>query len=563
MLIKTIVKREKKHCASGLPDSMHPVLRRVIQQRDCGYTEYRLQDLLRPSQLKNIDLTVEKLIEYRETQKRILIVGDYDCDGATATSVAVIGLEALGFKKVDFLIPNRFKSGYGLSVDIVKQALQLARPPEVLITVDNGISSIDGVDFAIENGLEVIITDHHLPGSQLPKTETIINPQLEGDLFQSKAIAGVGVMFYCLLALRQKMKESGYFQIDEVPNFMHLLDLVALGTIADCVPLDKNNRILISHGLQRIRAGKMRPGIRALLDNPLQVESLTCTDIAFRVAPKLNAVGRMDDMTVGIKCLLSKTDIDAQRIALILKNHNEERRNQQSLIQNSAMKKLQRVNRRGIVLYDPDWHQGIIGIVASKIKEAHYKPCIIFAEDKNGLLKGSGRSIDGIHLRDILAKIAEKSAILEKFGGHSMAAGLSLHKKDLLKFTDLFEQELAVFSDDVFVATLFSDGSLSQEELSLKTAEALQHYGIWGQGYEEPLFEQKMTVLKKSLIKGVHIKCVLRVDGCLVVNAMWFSQSEKVYCDLNIDQEYRFTYKLSVNQYLGEKNLTLLIDYCV
>lgn len=560
MLRKTVIRRQDQS-AQVKNRKLHPVLGRVIGNRSCQYTEYRLEDLLRPQTLKNIEITTDALIQYKKEQKRILIIGDYDCDGATACTVAVKGLRALGFQNVDYLIPNRFKTGYGMSVNIVKLALERKQKPEVLITVDNGISSIDGVDYALSKGLEVIITDHHLPGEQLPNIPTIINPQLPEDQFESKAIAGVGVIFYVLLALRQKMREQREFT-GPAPNFMQFLDLVALGTIADCVPFDKNNRILISHGLKKIREGKVSIGIEALLNGEKNnLTEITTTDIAFKVAPKLNAVGRMDDMTIGVRCLLSESKDEAVQLANTLKNHNVTRKQKQHEIQADALRKMAKSDKHGIVLYDKAWHQGIIGIVASKIKEEKYRPCIIFAEDDKGYIKGSGRSIEGINLRDTLAKIAEKNDILKKFGGHSMAAGMSILKKDLDAFSAMFDAEVKGFDQSLFIPVLHSDGDLRKEDLNTETAKAINAYGIWGQGYEEPIFEKKMRVINKRLIKEKHIKLILDCEGQMKVNAMRFFCSEKDYNHVEVGQEYQIYFKLNVSEYLGEEQLSIFIEY--
>ncbi|MEC8882874.1 MAG: single-stranded-DNA-specific exonuclease RecJ [Pseudomonadota bacterium] len=560
MLRKTVIRHEG-HKKKIKNRDLHPVLDRVIGNRNCQYIEYELEDLLRPQALKNIEITTDELIRYRREQKNILIIGDYDCDGATASTVAIKGLRALGFTNVDYLIPNRFKSGYGLSLNIVKQALERKDKPEVLITVDNGITSIEGVDYAISKGLKVIITDHHLPGNHLPNTPTIINPQLPGDQFQSKATAGVGVIFYVLLALRQKMREQGMFE-KAAPNFMQFLDLVALGTIADCVPFDKNNRILISHGLRKIREGRMSIGLEALLsDEKSKLADITTTDIAFKVAPKLNAVGRMDDMTVGVRCLLSESEGEAEELANILKNHNTTRKLKQNEIQTDALRKMAKSDKHGIVLYDKSWHQGIIGIVASKIKEEKYRPCIIFAEDDDGYIKGSGRSIEGINLRDTLAKISEKNNILKKFGGHSMAAGMSILKKDLETFSAMFDAEIKQYDEALFTPVLYTDGVLKNEEMNTETAKAIDAYGIWGQGYEEPIFEKKMTVISKRLIKEKHIKLTLSTGEKMKVNAMWFFCTEKDYNNIETNEDYQVYFKLNVSEYLGEEQFSIFIEH--
>ena len=346
-LSKRIIRRQS--CNHILDTALHPVLARVLNQRACAYTAYRLTDLENPSSLKNIDKVVACLLQHRQQQSRILIVGDYDCDGATATAIAVKGLRMLGFYSVDYLIPNRFKTGYGLSEAIIDQALAATHKPDLLITVDNGISSISGVEYAKGHGIEVIITDHHLPGEQIPAIETIVNPQLPGDSFASKAICGAGVIYYVLLALRKHCVEQGVFTRAQQPNFMSLIDLVALGTIADCVPFDQNNRILVAQGLQRFRSGHICPGLRAMIDAvKLATQSMTAVDIAFKLAPKLNAAGRMDDMSIGVKCLLCDDYREALSLAQMLVSFNEQRRDIQSSIQSDAMRQIDRIGTRTI-----------------------------------------------------------------------------------------------------------------------------------------------------------------------------------------------------------------------
>lgn len=562
---KVIVRRKEKQCKESENPNLHPVLQRVIRQRNCQYTKYDLKDLETPADFTNIDYVAQKIFTYIKNQTPIIIVGDYDCDGATATAVAVKGLQLLGHRTVDYLIPNRFKSGYGLSPEIVDQALKRRIKPEVIITVDNGISSIEGIDYALKRNIEVIVTDHHLPGENLPKTEAIINPQLKGDQFKSKAICGVGVIFYVLLAVRKRMAENSAYAGKKQPNFIDLLDMVTIGTIADCVPLDKNNRIMIAQGLKRIRCNQISTGIRAMIrQSKVRLEEITAIDLAFKIAPKLNAAGRMDDMSIGVQCLLSDDVREAERLASQLFSFNDQRKDVQANMQKEAIEQAlsaKNKNKKGVVCYHKNWHQGVIGIIASRVKDILYKPCIIFTDDESGYIKGSGRSIDGIHLRDVLAKIASKHNLLEKFGGHAMAAGLRIKKSALEKFRCAFDSEVGRHEKNLFNEVLHSDGPLSAQELSIKTALAIAEYGIWGNNYPEPLFENSMQIKSKRLIKGQHLRLELNFSGLRNINAMWFFCPEKYHTDLKEGQSYDFFYKLAINEYLGEKKLNLFIEH--
>ena len=545
---------------------LHPVLARVLNHRSCGYTAYQLNDLADPSQFSNIDVVVDRLIMHLHKQSKILIVGDYDCDGATATAVAVRGLRMLGFVSVDYLIPNRFKSGYGLSEMIIDQALAQSSSIDLLITVDNGISSISGVSYALERGIDVIITDHHLPGEQLPATDMIVNPQLPGDVFPSKAICGVGVIYYVLLALRRKLLDQGRFSREDQPNFMTLIDLVTLGTIADCVPFDQNNRILVAHGLRRFRQGFICHGLRAMLDViQMDLASITTIDIAFKLAPKLNAAGRMDDMSIGVQCLLSDDYESAKSLAHTLVSFNEQRRDIQSSIQTEALKQVSSSadtskTIRANVLYHSDWHEGVIGIIASRIKDLTHRPTIVFTDESDLFLKGSGRSIKGIHLRDALADIHAVHAILPKFGGHAMAAGLTIKKTDLSCFTEAFHQRIAAHTDECFTEVIYTDGALGADELNLATAQAIRAYGIWGQNYPEPLFDNVFVVKRVRLLKGKHLKLDLMLDH-QPVSAMWFFIPDACIPLITAGIRLRAFYKLDVNTYLGESSLSLIIEH--
>ena len=563
MLDRTVVRPSPVN-DKPLNSDLHPVLRRIIALRPCQYTDYVLNDLLRPDTLSGLSGVVGRLMRARDEQSSICVIGDYDCDGATATAVAVRGLKLMGFHQVDYLIPNRFESGYGLSVSIVQQALALSSQPAILLTVDNGISSVDGVAYAKKHALDVIVTDHHLPGKILPDTPYIVNPQLENDKFQSKAICGVGVIFYVLLALRRALIQAKL--LTEKIQMIPLLDLVTLGTVADCVPLDQNNRILIHHGLSRMRRDLVSPGIRALCRVGKVVQSqMSSVDLAFRVAPKLNAAGRMDDMSIGVRCLLSNDDAEATRLADQLAGFNSERTRVQDTMLQQALQQVDAKSLRVqqvIILYHKDWHQGVIGILASKIKERFHKPCIIFADDNDVDIKGSARSISGIHMRDLLDHVASSTSLIDKFGGHSMAAGLSIKRDNLSLFTNAINTCVTTVPASFFVPTITTDGPLGAHEISIGTADAIQSYGIWGHSYPEPIFDNVMIVLQKRVLKDKHLKLILKYQS-VTYEAMWFFCSDQIMSMLQLNARYRFFYKLSINSYLGERKLNMLVEYAV
>ena len=563
MLDRTVVRRSPASDQS--PDSdLHPVLRRIVALRPCQYTDYVLNDLLRPDALHGLPDVIGRLLRARDEQSSICVIGDYDCDGATATAVAVRGLRLMGFRQVDYLIPNRFHSGYGLSVSIVEQALALPLKPTILLTVDNGISSVEGVAYAKKHRLDVIVTDHHLPGNCLPDTPYIVNPQLACDKFESKAICGVGVIFYVLLALRRALIQAELLT-DKI-HMLSLLDLVTLGTVADCVPLDRNNRILIHHGLSRMRRDLVSPGVRALCCvGKVEQSQISAVDLAFRVAPKLNAAGRMDDMSIGVRCLLSDDDMEATRLAEQLAGFNSERTRVQDAMLQQALQQVDTKSLRVqqvIILYHKDWHQGVIGILASKIKERFHKPCIIFADDNDVDIKGSARSISGIHIRDLLDHVASSTSLIDKFGGHSMAAGLSIKRENLSSFTNAINDCVSAVPAAFFVPTITTDGPLSAHEISLDTADAIQSYGIWGHSYPEPIFDNVMVVQQKRVLKDKHLKLILRYQS-VTYEAMWFFCTDQVMSMMQLNARYRFFYKLSINSYLGERKLNMLVEYAV
>ncbi len=558
------------------PDALllpvHPVLQRVYAHR--GISTFadlaRTPDKLLPFQtLKGIDSAVHLLLNALRDQRRLVIVGDFDADGATSTATLLSGFHMLGFLHVDFLVPNRFEYGYGLSPEIAQ--LAIAQGAELIVTVDNGISAIEGVAAAKAAGLQVIVTDHHLAGTQLPDADAIVNPNQPGCGFASKALAGVGVAFYLLLALRAAMREQGYFVNQTEPNLATLLDLVALGTVADVVPLDSNNRLLVHLGLQRIRGGKVRPGIQALIDiAKRQAHKLTASDFGFALAPRLNAAGRLDDMSIGIGCLLANDLSKARQIAAELDSLNLERREIEQGMQTEALAFLSRLSFDGkalpkaLCLYQADWHQGVIGILAGRVKELYHRPVIAFAQGDDNQLKGSARSVHGVHIRDLLDEISTRwPGLILKFGGHAMAAGLTIaaDKLSLFEqaFTEIAEKSIA---DELLTSVIYSDGELSASDLSMELAEALQQAGPWGQAFPEPVFHGKFRLLQQRLLGEKHLKIVLQASDGKLLDAIWFNCDYKAWPNPNI-QWVELAYQLDINEFRDQQNLQLMVKHMV
>ena len=495
-----------------------------------------------------------------EAEANILIVGDYDCDGATATAVGILALRSLG-ARVDYLVPNRFEYGYGLSPEIVDLAAKAQ--PDLIVTVDNGIASIEGVARARELGIAVLITDHHLPGDALPEADAIVNPNQPGCTFPSKNIAGVGVLFYVMLALRAVMRERGVFEPGKEPNLASLLDLVALGTIADVVQLDRNNRILVAQGLKRIRDGKMHPGIRALFRavsrEPAKASSF---DLGFLIGPRINAAGRLSDMSIGIQCLIATELNDALAMAQQLDALNRERREIEAGMQEQAqalLEKFDAPDALALSLFDEHWHQGVVGILASRIKERFHRPVFAFARtdesNADGLLRGSGRSIPGLHLRDALDLVAKRApGVLQKFGGHAAAAGVTLREADLDTFRRTFEN---VVRDTVAAAdltrTVETDGGLESGYFSLDVARMLQDE-IWGQGFPAPLFSDTFVVEHQRLLKDAHLKLRLR-KGDTVIDALRFHNATPA------PEHVRVAYRLQINEFNGIASPQLVVEH--
>ena len=543
--------------ASGISALMARLLS-VRGVSDVTQISANLSHLLPPQTLTHNASMAKLLADAIQANKKLLVIGDYDADGATATAVAIKGLRAFG-AKVEFLVPNRFEYGYGLTPEIV--ALAATQTPDVIITVDNGIASVDGVAAANALGIQVLITDHHLPGQVLPQAACIINPNQHGCTFSSKNLAGVGVMFYALLALRAEFRVRGAYTLTAEPNLTELLDLVALGTVADLVKLDDNNRILVEQGLRRIRAGACSPGILALLRvSGRQPQTTNAQDLGFSVGPRLNAAGRLDDMTLGIQCLLAKTDIDATKIAQQLQDLNMQRRSIEADMQEGASLSLDNIdvtNQFSISMYQADWHQGVIGILASRIKERYHRPVIVFADAGDGLLKGSGRSIAGLHLRDALDLLSKHQPdLILKFGGHAMAAGLTIKQLDFELFNQSFETVVkSLITETDLESVLEVDGSLNPSDMTFATAQMLESQ-VWGQGFAPPLFYDEFEVINQRILGEKHLKLTLKtIDKPLVIDAIYFNHSALLASTIQA------AYQLQTNSYNGVQKVQLNLQY--
>ena len=537
----------------------HPLLARIYAARGIENREqldYSLKSLLPPTQLKGVHEAAQILADAIEAGARMLIVADYDCDGATACAVGIRALRAFG-ADVGYLVPNRFEYGYGLTPAIVELAAGLE--PDLLITVDNGIASVEGVAAAREHGIATVITDHHLPGDVLPDADVIVNPNQPGCDFPSKALAGVGVMFYTMLALRAELRERGAFAGKTEPNLAELLDLVALGTVADVVKLDHNNRILVSQGLQRMRADRMQPGIRALFAAAgRDAARATTFDMGFALGPRLNAAGRLADMSLGIECLITDDMGRALNIAQELDTLNRERRSIEAGMQEEAMTGLDAIDpgsRASLTLFEPEWHQGVIGILAGRIKEKFHRPTVAFARGNEGELKGSGRSIPGLHLRDALDLVTKQAPdLILKFGGHAMAAGLTIRETDLARFEQVFEAVVTGLIDPAdLTRRLETDGALEDSLYSLETARLLERE-IWGQGFAAPLFDDTFRVENQRILKDKHLKLQLR-KGHTRVDAIQFNHADPASPSIHA------VFRLAVNEYNGVSSIQLMLEH--
>lgn len=568
-IASTIVRREPQK--SDL-QSFHPLLRRVYSSRGITSADELstdLKGLLSYKDFKDIDKAVARLAAAIANDESILVVGDFDVDGATSSAIMVSALQAFGATTVNYLVPNRFSYGYGLSPEIVEFAA--VDQPDLIVTVDNGISSHAGVERARELGIEVIITDHHLPGQTLPAAYAIVNPNQTGCAFQSKNLAGVGVAFYVMLALRAHLVEIGWFDSNgiDTPKMSDYLDLVALGTIADVVKLDKNNRTLVAQGLRRIRAGRFGPGMAALLQvSGRNYQKMKATDLGFAVGPRLNAAGRLDDMSLGISCLLSCNKTEALAMAKQLDDLNKERRVIEAQMKIDAFKAIDDLNLHndlplGLCVYQEHWHQGVVGLVASRVKEKIHRPVIAFAKVEDGVLKGSARSIVGLHIRDVLETIAiQRPDLISKFGGHSMAAGLSLEESCYDQFVDAFVEEVSkrITKSDV-KGRFETDGELSSSEMSLEMAEMLAEAGPWGQGFPEPVFDGTFELASHRVVGTRHLKVVLKHHSSEhYIDGIVFNADLDLWPDYNVRTVF-VVYRLDINDFGGRRRMQVIVDY--
>lgn len=561
----------RRRTAQGVPTGwsmdVHPVVQQVFAVRGVlspTDAEYRLARLLSPQQLGGLEQAVALLSEAIRDDWSILIAGDYDCDGATGTAVAVRGLRMLGARHVDYVVPNRFIHGYGLSPALVES---LQPVPQLIVTVDNGVASVAGVAAAQARGMRVIVTDHHLPGEQLPAADAMVNPNLEGDAFPSKALAGVGVMFYLLLALRASLRDQGAFPDGAEPDLSVLLDLVAVGTVADLVPLDFNNRVLVEAGMRRVRSGRGHAGVMALVEASKRSASVLCaSDLGFAVGPRLNAAGRLEDMRIGVECLLTDDPTQARRYADLLSSINQERRDLQASMVAEAEVMVSRaadIDAVGVALFEPSWHAGVVGLVASKLKERLHRPVIAFApasDDMPDELRGSARSIAGFHIRDALAMIdARHPGLIARFGGHAMAAGLSLRTEDYPRFAEAFDAIAREWLDDDHLqAVQYTDGELPPGAATLELARQLRAAGPWGQAFPEPLFDNVFECASWRVMGEKHLRLSLRDprDGS-VHDAVMFN----AYEGTPPPGVLRAVYELVINDWQGREAARLLLRY--
>ncbi|AAO09046.2 TPA: single-stranded-DNA-specific exonuclease RecJ [Vibrio vulnificus] len=572
------IQRRPEPDLSLLPDSVPDILKRIYLNRgiqDISQLETAVKGLHSYQKLHGIELAVELLFEAIREQKRIIVVGDFDADGATSSALSVLALRMLGSNNVDYLVPNRFEDGYGLSPEVVEQAIALGA--EVIMTVDNGVSSIEGVRYAKEHGLKVLVTDHHLPGQVLPEVDAMVNPNLQTCAFPSKALAGVGVAFYLMMALCVHMRKCGWFAEQGMaePKLMELVDLVALGTVADVVPLDENNRILVHQGLQRIRAGKARPGIQALIEVAKRdARRLVAADFGFALGPRINAAGRLDDMSFGVELLMCNNIHAARRMAHELDGLNQTRKEIEEGMKQEAMAFCERLQfgenselPYGLALFQRDWHQGVIGILASRIKEKYHRPVIAFADGGDGYIKGSCRSIPGLHMRDALDLIdTQNPGLILKFGGHAMAAGLTIKECDFERFSQLFDQLVKRELDEAALkGIVLSDGELKPEEFSMHTAELLRSAGPWGQAFPEPIFDGEFKVLHQKLVGEKHLKLMLEPlfkghPTNIMIDGIAFNVDLRRWPDASV-KTVRLAYKLDINEFRNNQSLQLMIEH--
>ncbi|MDS7822424.1 single-stranded-DNA-specific exonuclease RecJ [Klebsiella michiganensis] len=573
--MKQQIQLRRREAADGvdLPADLPPLLQRLYASRgvrSAQELERGVKGMLPWSQLTGVEKAVEMLYGAFKQGLHIVVVGDFDADGATSTALSVLALRALGYGNVSYLVPNRFEDDYGLSPEVVDQAH--ARGAQMIMTVDNGISSHAGVDRAHALGIPVLVTDHHLPGDSLPAAEAIINPNLRDCEFPSKSLAGVGVAFYLMLALRTFLRDKGWFEERGIapPNLADLLDLVALGTVADVVPLDANNRILTWQGLSRIRAGKCRPGIKALLEIANRdPQKLAASDLGFALGPRLNAAGRLDDMSVGVALLLCDNTGEARVLANELDALNQTRKEIEQGMQAEALTLCEKLERSsetlpgGLAMYHPQWHQGVVGILASRIKERFHRPVIAFAPTGDGTLKGSGRSIQGLHMRDALERLDTLyPGLILKFGGHAMAAGLSLEEARFEEFQQRFGELVTEWLDPALLqGEVVSDGPLAAAEMSMEVAQMLRDAGPWGQMFPEPLFDGRFRLLQQRLVGERHLKVMVEpVGGGPLLDGIAFNVDTSLWPDNGV-REVQLAYKLDINEFRGNRSLQLIIDH--
>ncbi len=569
------IRRRKTEDLATELDGIHPILKKIFVARGIRSKEdldIALSGLQGFVSLKDIDKACERLARALQNEERILIVGDFDADGATSSALAVSALKDFGASHVEFLVPNRFEFGYGLSPEIVMLAKKWR--PDVIITVDNGIASLEGVEAANQLGIDVIVTDHHLPGDNLPKAYAIVNPNQRGCPFPSKSIAGVGVIFYVMAALRRTLLNQNWFEKKKIPTpkMTRYLDLVALGTVADVVSLDKNNRTLVLQGLKQIQKGQCRYGIKALAEIAnRKIESIRESDLGFALAPRLNAAGRLDDMALGIECLLAGSRAEANSLAKQLDDLNKERRQIEQTMKEQAYQALNKLDLSnnseqsaslGLCLYDKSWHQGVIGILAGRLKETYHCPVIAFAYINDHELKGSARSISKVNIRDVLASIdKDNPGVIQKFGGHAMAAGLSIHPEKFNDFKQAFYKALGneMTADDC-EQVILSDGELAQHDLTLDFAELIQSSGPWGQNFAEPLFDNRFEILEQRIVGERHLKLSLRLEsGGPVLDAIAFNVNLEAWPNHRAIKAH-VAYRLDVNEFANRKRLQLMVE---
>lgn len=552
----------------ALDKQLDSLLDRVLRQRgitDVSQLSMKAKDLLHYRHLKGIQAASDLIADAIVRQQKICIVGDFDADGATSTALCILALRQMGHRQIEYIVPNRFDFGYGLTPPVVDIAQQ--RNCEVLITVDNGISSFEGVAYAKKLGMRVVITDHHLPAEALPEADAIVNPNQPGCEFPSKHIAGVGVAFYLMSAVKNTLLSSGYFEKNSFhpPNLAEFLDIVAIGTVADVVSLDLNNRILVQQGIQRMRTGRTRPGVLAIFDIANKdIKKCCSSDIGFVIGPRLNAAGRLEDMSVGIECLLTDSLEEATKIAHSLDSLNQSRKDIQQQMQAQAQSIIQSLTLKkdspsGLVVYRDDFHQGVVGVVAGRLKEQYHLPTIVFANETDEIIKGSCRSVKGVHIRDVLARIDTlRPGLIIKFGGHAMAAGLSLKKSDLNEFTEMFNELIEELADNIKQhAIVYSDGSLSVEQMCIEMAAKLKYSYPWGQGFEEPMFDGEFELVDHRIVGQKHLKMILKHQQCLV---------DAICFNIDLDEwpcrdtsRVKIAFRLDVNEFRGQSSVQFIV----